>query len=327
MRDLKKLMLASCFAAASLPALSAVFVVAHPDDHILLMGPNMINDIASGYPTVVVIVTAGDAGNGITDKTPATEASRQYNAFGNQYYRVRLHSHMSALDKWVPGWTGVGRQWAESTENFGTMNPRVEKWALGNVVLYHLNLPDASTGSQTYLQSLWTPGTVVRDIQGINQYTLPSLKSTIQQIISRNNRSTPNVVVNRHYELYNAQHEDHPDHTATGLLVKEILDVAPYSCVWQAIYRGYQMGSWPANSNLLESQRSGYELAHTILAQHGNVTPYDPQHPVQNPAWMQATPVPGTTDRQYGAMDGFHTGFYGKSYSDGAKVSPANCAF
>jgi len=332
MRNLKKLAIAAGFAALfSLPASSAVFVVAHPDDHILLMGPNLIGDVVGGYPTVIVMVTAGDAGNGHGDKTTAGFNSGQYNAFGNQYYRVRLQAHMSALERWIPGASsGSERPWTETTENFGTLNPRVEKWALGNVVLYHLNLPDAGAANGlTVLQTLTNPvGTVVSDITGTNRYTFDSLKSTIQQIISRNNRSTPTVVINRPRSTFNSEHADHPDHTQVGYIVEEAIKVEPYRCVWQAAYRGYQIGAYPVNAqNMLNSQRAGYELLHTILAQRGNVVPYTPGDVVSNPTWMQTSIVPGTTNRQYGAMDGFHSGFYGRNYYDGSRLAQRDCAF
>jgi len=332
MRNLKKLAITAVLATSfSLPASSAVFVVAHPDDHILLMGPNLITDIKGGYPTVVVIVTAGDAGNGHSDKPAYT--SGQYNDFGNQYYRVRLQAHMLALEKWIPGASPAAgdRPWAQTTENFGTLNPRVEKWTLGNVVLYHLNLPDAGfpNSSETYLQRLLNvAGTEVSDVTGTNRYTLASLKSTIQQIISRNNRNAPNVVINRANGEYNSVHADHVDHTAVGKIVDQAISVEPYTCLSQAIYKGYQIQDWKMDRPELEyTQRIGYELLHTILAQRGNVVPFYDGDYVKNPSWMQTTFVPGTTNRQYGAMDGFHTSFYGRSYHQGHRIAIKNCAF
>ena len=329
MRHLKKLAITLGLAASfALPASSAVFIVAHPDDHILLMGPNLITDIKGGYPTVIVIVTAGDAGNGHGDK--ANFAGGQYNDFGNQYYRVRLQAHMLALEKWIPGASPAGdRPWAQTTENFGTLSPRVEKWALGNVTLYHLNLPDAGYDQQeTYLERfVRVAGMEITDVTGTNRYTLASLKSTIQQIISRNNRNTPNVVINRAYAVYNSAHPDHVDHTAVGKIVEQAISVEPYTCLSQAIYKGYQIRDWDENRPAItDTQRAGYELLHTILAQRGNVVPYYGD-PVPNATWMQTTLVPGTTNRQYGAMDGFHTSFYGRSYYDGHRIAVKNCAF
>ncbi|AWL06091.1 PIG-L family deacetylase [Massilia oculi] len=65
MRNLKKIALAAALTTCyPVPASSAVYVVAHPDDDILLMRPNLLNDIIHGYPTAILVVTAGDAGNG-----------------------------------------------------------------------------------------------------------------------------------------------------------------------------------------------------------------------------------------------------------------------
>lgn len=326
MRNLKKVALATCLAVAALPASSAVFIVAHPDDHMLLMGPNMVNDIVSGYPTVIVIVTAGDATNGISDNVGFGSNGRQYNAFGNQYYRVRLQAHMAAIDNWIPGYTGAGRPWVESTESFSAKIPQVEKWALRNVVLYHLNLPDNTASG---LQAMKANNALeVADIRGINRYTRETLKETIRQIIARNNRNTPNVVVNYHEPLPNSASPDHVDHTEAGAVVRDaIYQNAAFACLWEARYPGYVMGGQPVNvPQIIDVQRRGYELAHTIMAQRGNVIPWG--GPVSNPNWMQSVIVPGTNNElQYGAMDGFHTGFYGKSYYAGARQATRNCAF
>lgn len=343
MRNLKKIVASLCLLGAVLPATSAVFIVAHPDDHMLMMGPNLISDVKGGYPTVIVIMTAGDAGNGIGDNAAKYPANADlpnpyivngysYNEYGNQYYRVRLQANMLALDSIIPGGTPTGgRSWSQTTERFSTAIPAVEKWTLGNVILYHLNIPDDPTGLATILSAGADP---VQDITRTNRYTVESLKETVRQIIARNNRNTPNVIVNyqRQFEPTDPV-EDHPHHMAVGLIVGDALDTPGYECIWEARFHGYvQAYSEYRTANMphmIDPQRRMYELAHLILAQRGNVTPHGGH--VQNAAWMQSTLTPYVTDKgkqiQRGAMDAFHTNFYGKSHYDGRRRKQLNCAF
>jgi LmbE family N-acetylglucosaminyl deacetylase len=328
-QNLKTIAASLCLLGSIAPATSAVFVVAHPDDHMLMMGPNLISDISGGYPTVVVIMTAGDAANGVGDNAGFANNDYQYNEFGNQYYRVRLQANMIALDSIIPGGTPTGgRAWSQATERFSAAIPAVEKWTLGNVVLYHLNLPDASNG----LTSIPIGSTnSIRDITLTNRYTRETLKETVRQIIARNNRNTPNVVLNYQRPLDpNDPVEDHPHHKAVGEIVNDAIAVPGYKCIWEARWHGYVQGTAMENvPQMRDSQRRMYELAQTILVQRGNITRHGGNVP--NASWMQsilvANPVAGGPQLQRGAMDAFHTNFYGKSYYDGRRQETSNCAF
>lgn len=317
--------------ASVLPASAAVFVVAHPDDDILLMGPNFVNDIINGYPTVIIIVTAGDAGNGIGASTQYGIDSGQYNNLGNQYYRLRLSGHQNAVDSWVPAASKSASysSWSWVDESFGSNAPKVERWFLGNVVEYHLNLPDALDGNKTKLQQLIDGDiSTLSDIRGLNTYTAAQLRDTIRQIISRNNHNTPTLVIN--LPEYIANGTDHPDHTNVGKFVNDAINEVPsYGCMWQAIYPGYSMASIEPNfPNLLDLQRKGYELVHTTLLNGGNITPISGGmvDTAAHPTWMPTTPFYPSTTLQKGTMDGFHTSFYGKSQYRGAHPLNQACA-
>jgi LmbE family N-acetylglucosaminyl deacetylase len=328
--NLKKAVIGSVLGlfASIAPASAAVFAVAHPDDDILLMGPNLVNDIRSDYPTVIIVVTAGDANNGNLPQTAEGVASIQYNNKGNPYYRVRLNAREYALDKWVPA--KYPRPLVRTWEYFSSAAPAVERIKLGNVIEYHLNLPNRyeTAWNTTSLKRFLDGGTPsLQDVEGLNTYTQAGLRETIRQIISRNNHNTPTLVINFHAPI--SDNRDHPDHTAAGKFVDDAINERPaFHCMWQAIYPGYAEGDIPPNfPGLLDVQRDGYEWAHAVLLDQGNITPVSggPVDRVAHPNWVPTAYLIPYNDRQKGTMDAFHTNFYGKATWQGAHPSDAPC--
>lgn len=147
------------------PAVAAVFFAAHPDDIVLMMGRSAQAEIRADLPTVLVILTAGDGGNGSAPVALAGLGARYYNQMGNPYYRVRHNAHEAAIATWVPA---VHLKIAQrSNENFGADVNAVEKVRIGKVVIYNLNLPDG-TLERLQAGSLAT----LNDVTGLNHYTL-----------------------------------------------------------------------------------------------------------------------------------------------------------
>ncbi|MGZ3457279.1 MAG: hypothetical protein ACXU86_02120 [Archangium sp.] len=330
MSTLKKIVIGSVLGlfASIAPASAAVFVVAHPDDDILLMGPNLVNDIRSDYPTVIIVVTAGDANNGNLPQTTEGVAYNQYNSQGNPYYRVRLTAREYALDKWVPA--SYPRPLVRTWEYFSSTVPAVERITFGNVVEYHLNLPDryeAALNKTSMKRFLDGDIPSLQDVEGLNTYTKEDLRETIRQIISRNNHNTPTLVIN--FQSPVSDNRDHPDHTVTGTFVNDAINEQPaFGCMWQAIYPGYAEGDIAPNfPGLLDIQRAGYEQAHAVLLDQGNITPVTggPVDTVAHPTWTPTTYLVPFTDRQKGTMDAFHTNFYGKATWQGAHPSDTPC--
>ena len=325
--------LALAFSAVAIPASSAVYVVAHPDDDILLMGPNFIGDITGAYPTVVIILTAGDAGNGHGATSANGSASGQYNNLNQQYYRIRMNARQDAIFPWVTSASKAAsgyHYWTQADESFGGTIRQVERFFLGNIVEYHLNLPDDVEGGSTKLTNFLNggPTATITDILGRNTYTQASLKETIRQIIARNNRAVPTLVVN--FPDFRQGMGDHPDHTTTGQFVNDAINQgAGYGCMWQAIYPGYSIAGQRENSNLSETQRLGYERLHKTLLNGGNITPIvGGLITAQNhPTWVPTTSLFPTTNLQKGTMDQFHTGFYGRNYFRVEHPLNQSCAF
>jgi len=291
---------AAIFLAAT-TANSAVFFVAHPDDAQLMMSGNLYSDIKGGYPTVVVVVTAGDDGNLMEADKFGKVAGRGYNSSNNPYYRTRLNAHEAA----IANIANASRQNLPS-EYFSSNIPAVEVVKIGNVKLYYLNLQDGQM--ENYRNTLPPSSEEIIDITGTNTYSLNSLRSLLGAIISRNNIGNPTVVANfPEYNLgfskpgYNdngevALHGDHTDHTAVGKFVREALQ-GTYSCVYAAVYMGYgiQKTDKSLTSTQEDNQVGAYKVLHKTLEDQGN--------------WSYNF---FTHQHQVGAMDSFHQAFYGR---------------
>ena len=285
------------------PARAAVYFAAHQDDVVLMMGRSAQSDIRSNIPTVIVTLTAGDAGNGRAGLTLAGIAGRYYNQMGNPYFRVRHNAQEAAVAMWVP--PTHARIVQRSTEYFGPDIPAVEKARIGNVTLYNLNLPDA------WLQRFHAGAiAVLPDVAGINRYTPALLRETLRQIVRRNHRNQPTVVVNlpEHTPVHSepgyndngqvAMYPDHIDHTATGRLVREALaEQSAYACAWQVVYMGYASRTMPDTMTALEklAQIQSFTALDTVLRNQGNVSFFFDLRAVR-----------------LGTMDAFHMSFYGK---------------
>lgn len=339
--NVKSLLSLLSAAAFSTTASSAVYVVAHPDDDMLLMGPNLVNDIQSNYPTVIIVITAGDAGLGRgtqLSSIPLKDQTTYNDSLGNNpYYRVRLTAREEALMVWLP--SAYPKSLSRTWEYLDAATPSVEKITLGNVVEYHLNLPDAfHTNAKTFLQNLRDdPNFSAQDVEGLNTYTGAVLRQTIRTIISSHNHGIPTLVINYPEPVATSSSPpaDHIDHTAAGRITQLAITEQPaYQCMWQAIYPGYPAANINPNSpsdaqfwfpNLLEAQRAGYERAHAVMLDQGNVTPVTGGPVSNHPTWSQTTFVANYTDRQRGTMDAFHISFYGKAkWRAVASTGPCN---
>lgn len=292
-------LLSRAFAIVLLSALThhaaaAVFFAAHPDDVTLLMGQNAYRDIRGGHATVIVIVSAGDAGNAQLPNARGIPGNFDHNQQGKPYYRVRHDAHNAALAYWVSAWAPPPPY--KTTERFSADIPAVEKVMIGNVTVYNLNLPDGKL-------SQFMPGGLYpsfQDITGRNAYTAATLRETIRQIIMRNNAGRKTVVINlpEHdpdfSEMgYNEQlvpdeggnllkrarmdlhNTDHPDHTAVGKFVIAAITEHPATqCLYRAIYMGYAIQNLPEVMSPFEKYNQEIAVFHRmngVLIHHGNV--------------------------------------------------------
>lgn len=311
---------------------AAVFFAAHPDDVTLFMGQNAYRDIRGGHATVIVIVSAGDAGNAALPNVRGMQGNFDHNQQGKPYYRVRHDAHNAALAYWVSAWAPPPAH--KTIERFSADIPAVEKVLIGNVTVYNLNLPDGKL-------SQFLPGgqyASFQDITGRNTYTSATLRETLRQIIVRNNVGRKTVVINlpEHdpgfSEMgYNEQmmpdasgnllkrarmdllYTDHPDHTAVGKFVIAAITEHPATrCVYRAVYMGYAIQNLPEVMTPFEKYNQEVAVFHRmngVLIHHGNVI----RQPASN--WPLA-----------GHDDTFHRSFLGKQkWRDGG--GGGTCAF
>ncbi len=298
------------------PARAAVFVAAHQDDLILLMGRSTLLEIQSDAPTALVVLTAGDGGNGSAPVSVAGASAMYYNQMGNPYYRVRHNANEAAIAQWLPpGSSTVARR------TIDYVSPDVqflEKVSIANVTIYNLNLPD---GRLDALQS----GKLHRltDITGVNRYTAETVRDTLRRIIANHHSGQASVQVHlpEHTPDFSAPgyndggeaalHGDHADHTAAGRLVRDALALPPYACVKKTVYMGYGVSATPDSMSAQEklAQIRAYTALDAVLKNQGNISFHS-----------------GGRGLQLGSMDSFHMGFFGKQrWRDGG--GGGNCAF
>ena len=284
------------------PARAAVYFAAHQDDIVLLMGRNAQLDIKGDRPTVLVVLTAGDGGNGNAAVNLAGLGAHYYNQIGNPYFRVRHNAHEAAIARLPAAYSRIPQR---STEYFGAGITAVEKVRMGNVVIYNLNLPD---GELDRLEKV-APAPL-DDITGTNHYLPESLRDTLRQIVARHARESagPTVHVPEHspgfsVPSYNdlgqvARISDHRDHTAAGRLVRDGLAAdGTLNCLRRVVYMGYAIAALPDAMSAAErlSQAKAYHALNAVLKNQVNMS-FDAAR--QN--------------LHLGSMDNFHTSFFGK---------------
>jgi LmbE family N-acetylglucosaminyl deacetylase len=230
---------AACFAAgcteqSACPPGSALQVVAHPDDDLLVMSPDVWRDVRSARCVRTVFVTGGDAGR-------ALEFSTNREAGVQAAYAAMA---------------GVANNWTISDAGLEGRSVRMATLtAAPQVSLVFLRLPDGGgdgVGFPAYglqsLPKLWT-GVIdqLQTIDGSETYTRPTLIGTITEVISD---FAPAVVRTHDPDVANW---DHPDHHSVGSLALAANAAYPQPHTLMT-YRGYSVVDHPANV-------SGAELA------------------------------------------------------------------
>ncbi|MEP6653533.1 MAG: PIG-L family deacetylase, partial [Myxococcales bacterium] len=186
---------------------ASLYVVAHPDDELLFMNPDLDTDIQAGRPVVTIYVTSGDGGD------------------PNSAWRARETSGMAAhaaMAGVASNWLCGGATYAGKTTTRCTLPGR------DGLVMVMLRVGDGFVPNTTFA------GTVAT-IDKAATYTRTELMATLAAI-----QTQVAAVKVGTMDGTLAYGSDHQDHIAVGVLM---FDVARADGVARALtmYRGYSM--------------------------------------------------------------------------------------
>lgn len=240
------------------PAASSVQIVAHPDDDLFFMNPDLAEMIRSGVPVTTVYVTAAES-NGKNVRKGEGRGARAdkagYVAARHAGVR-RAYSQMATGRpdaKWVTTTTPTPAGPVET--NRLARHPQIQLIFLDVAQMSWKGNPTRLAGLVVHrnvraVQTLLGRGSPVTKN---HSYTREELIGTLTSLLLR---VRPSVVrmqdpaPERGEERRDFGHRsDHPDHTATALLTREVLsryERAGAPVVVEA-YRGYYNRHWPHN--------------------------------------------------------------------------------
>lgn len=218
---------------------TTMIVVAHQDDDLLFMNPDLVNQIQSGNCVRSVYLTAGDDG------------ASEYYWLGRQEGSEAAYAAMAGIaDKWIEKTIEIN-----STEFVTLATP------LGNtqLSLVFLHLPDGNLLGQGFknteyqsLHKLFT-GVIptISSVDGQSSYTSTGLTSAIQTLISF---YKPNQLWTQ--SSYVDSSPDHSDHGTTGKYAIQALNnynQQSGQSIPVTYYLGYQMNVLPSNVSGVDS--------------------------------------------------------------------------
>lgn len=219
---------------ADTPVLGERFiqVVAHPDDDLLFMSPDLYGAVRAGRPTATVYLTAGEGMAGMDDHHDP-----------HQYARERvdgLHAAYAYL-------AGVRDAWTTTTLTAGSMRVQVDSLAdRPEIRLIFAGLPDGgdprADGGRDALIRIWSNGACVRPFASPAPCAgHPEVVSMLRALLRRFH-----CTILRTLDPYppHARLGDHPDHVASARLADEAAGGLPVTVV---AYRGYPMTGWSPN--------------------------------------------------------------------------------
>ncbi|KAL3476854.1 putative deacetylase LmbE-like domain-containing protein [Aspergillus californicus] len=276
-----RLFIVSTLLAILAPALSQILnIVAHQDDDLLFLSPDLLHYIQAGQAVRTIFITAGDAG-----RDASYWQGREAGA------RAAYALMSDAPDAWTEKDAGIPRH-------------EVSLFALNqdpNISLAFLRLPDGhlqgqgfeTTGSVS-LQKLWEGNiSSIPTVSGSGSYTKNELLSTLVDLIAE---FGPERVNTLDY-VHSYGDGDHSDHHTAAFFVAEALNIYDGSPVLTG-YMGYTVTEQPANivgADLLAKQyayyaygRSDISVCSSYLACEGDN--YYP-HWLQREYTVDATPV------------------------------------
>jgi LmbE family N-acetylglucosaminyl deacetylase len=245
-----------------LPGTTHMQIVAHADDDLYFMNPDLLQSIRTGVAVVSVYLTAGEAtGRNVPTNDPRLdEAPVDFAGYtGARYNGLRAAYAKMATDDRAAGWTRMARRLRSGLEvEVATLD------AAPHVQLIFFSLcraaGEADGGPGRRLRTLWTgaveteptlcpTGGPVRQTQQVTRKAvLASLAELLDQFRPAVVRIMDLDPDHTSYEAgRGAEYCDNEDHTAAAMFAQEALHAHRSAAVLTESYRGYWNKLWPFN--------------------------------------------------------------------------------
>jgi LmbE family N-acetylglucosaminyl deacetylase len=226
-------------AAAAASGTRIMNIVAHEDDDLLFLSPDLLHDIQAGKTVRTVFITAGDAADQI-----AGGADQQ-----RRYWLAREAGNRAAYAQMA----GVPNTWQQSTVTVnGHQLAMFTLTGKPTITEIFLRLPDGNPdGSgatvhhhQSLLKLRANQIPAIDTVDGSGSYTKGSLLATVTALVED---FAPGVIRTQDYAAGDFQPiGDHADHTCAAYLAHAASDA--YSQPHQFIgYLDYQISDYPSN--------------------------------------------------------------------------------
>jgi LmbE family N-acetylglucosaminyl deacetylase len=227
-------------------------IVAHADDDLLFMSPDLLQDVRSERCVRTVFVTAGDAGHGA------------------DYWQGREAGARAAYASMA----GVSDHWQDAS--ITVLGHPIAMQVLGDrpsVSLAFLRLPDGCTSGQgcgdryngDSIERLWFNERSIRPVDGSSRYASDELVRVLAQLIRSYRPSLLRVQNNVH----GFDDNDHPDHHTAAYFAAKANETLS-SPVQLVSYLGYPSANQP--ENVFGDELAGKQNAFFTYAQHDMLT-------------------------------------------------------
>jgi LmbE family N-acetylglucosaminyl deacetylase len=210
--------------------MAALNFVAHPDDDLLFLSPDLLHAIRAGGNVRTVYVTAGDAG-----------------LHASSYWQDRESGVRAAYAEMA----GVANSWTQSDAGIaGHPIPVFTLTDQPNVSLAFMRLPDGDVNGSGYasnnyqsLKDVWTgSAATIEAVDRSSDYTLSTLTSALAYFITSFQPEQVNTMDYR--RTYGDG--DHSDHHTVGYLIRSAMAHCNSSSAFIG-YEGYPVIPLPAN--------------------------------------------------------------------------------
>ncbi|MFD7596557.1 PIG-L family deacetylase, partial [Kitasatospora sp. NPDC059812] len=235
---------AAAVGAAAAAASGPLFlqVVAHEDDDILFMNPDLSNALANGTPSVTVFVTAGNATGDPCATSCWDTAGEPLRTWNRQMGAINAYSRMTGVGDTDPATDEVGHWTAEAWTVAGK---QVERYVLKGrpVHLIFLNLHDAGLGAVLAGGTDTTVVPVGSPLSGPSTYTAADVVEVLRQLMV----TYQPTVLRAQDELPDSRYSgDHSDHVSAAKFAGQaaLLYGGP---LIQVNYRDYNISDSPVN--------------------------------------------------------------------------------